>query len=114
MMEISSRQYSITYHQHRIPIWIVASISILLTGLTVVGIIVVSDNNEYKLHAHSTPKFIMEDPVLHTRRHLRITKNKVRRRRTSHETDQLQQFIVENHRQDSQHLQEILYFLNHL
>lgn len=112
-MEIS-RNHNISYHQQRIPIWIVASLSILFTGLTVVGIIVFSDNYEYKLHASSTPKFIMADPVLHTRRHLRITKNEVRRRRISHETDQLQQFIVENHRPDSQHLQEILYFLNHL
>ena len=112
-MEMSNRTNS-TYPPKLISIWIVVSLSILFTGVTVLGVIVISDNNENKLDAYSATKFIKEDPVLHNRRRLRSTKNKVRRRRISEKDDQMQPFVLKDHRSDSQHLQEILYFLNHL
>ena len=111
MMEISSKNSS-SYPQQRIPIWKAVTLSILLTGLTLVGIASVSES--FENDSHSTTKFFLEAPVSYNRRRLRSTKNKIRHRRTSDETGQIQPFTLKDHRTDSQHLQEILYFLNHL
>ena len=87
----------------------------LLTGLTILAIMSVSSNNDNELHLYSTTEFIMKDPVSHNRRRLQTTKNKLRRRRISEDADHMRPFILkDHHRSDTQHLQEILYFLNHL
>ena len=106
--------HSIPHLQRGVPIWIVVSLSILISGLTAFGIMVVSDNYEYKHDAYSTLNFIVETPVLHNRRHLRVTKRKESRRRIAVEADQMEIFSLKDHRPDSQHLREILYFLNHV
>ena len=92
--------------------WIFLSMSILFTALTIGGIVAVSTGND--LDVYSTPKFIMEAPLQHTRRRLRSAKNRLRRRRLADESDQMRPFALQDHRTDTKHLQEILYFLNHL
>ncbi len=92
--------------------WIFLSMSILLTALTVGGIVAVSSGND--LNVYSTPNFIMEAPLHHTRRRLRSAKHRFRRRHLSDESDHMRLFALQDHRADTKHLQEILYFLNHL
>lgn len=113
MMEQSSRNNG-GYHKQKIPLWVFVSLSMLFTGLTVVGIMADAETYERKLDAYSSTRFIKETPVKHNRRDHRNNKNKLRRRLGSDATDQIQPFALKYHRADTQHLQEILYFLNHL
>ena len=112
MKELLSRN-SGSNSQQQTPIWIFLSLSILFTGLTIVGIVCVS-SNERELNLYSTTEFIMQVPVSHNGRRLRSSKSKLRRRHKSDESDHIRPFILKDHRTDTQHLQEILYFLNHL
>lgn len=113
MKEASIRNNS-SNSQQQVPIWIFLSLSILFTGLTSLAIMSVSSSSEHDFNLYSTTEFIVKESVTHNRRRLRSNKNKLRRRRIPGETNHMRPFILKDHRTDAQHLQEILYFLNHL